>query len=148
MYLVNGRTRGDIPGKITCVQNNGCSTVDYAIASTGLKNRIKYFNVTPLDGYSDHALIKTGIQIPIVKSEELQNNLLPLPCKYIWNNSKEKFLGTFNTNLVKTEIKSVMERKFTNSTEGINLLCKNVTTVYQQAANIGLVKDKVNYKGI
>jgi hypothetical protein len=40
LYIVNGRTRGDIPGRITCAQSAGNSTVDYAIASTGLKELI------------------------------------------------------------------------------------------------------------
>ena len=48
MFIGNGRTSGDIPGKTTCIQSNGNSTVDYAVSSVDMQNCIKYFNVTPL----------------------------------------------------------------------------------------------------
>ena len=62
-YIVNGRTKGDIPGKMTCIQHAGCSTVDYAIASFKLKECIRYFNVSAFNEFSDHALIKICIDI-------------------------------------------------------------------------------------
>ena len=49
MYIVNGRTRGDIPGKLTCLQSTGRSTVDYVIAHTKLLQYVQFFNVNEHD---------------------------------------------------------------------------------------------------
>jgi hypothetical protein len=142
LYIVNGRTRGDIPGKVTCVQSTGCSTVDYAIASTNLKEIIKYFSVTPIDCFSDHSLIKVGINLPVQQRNlESKPKWYPLPCRYIWNaQSKDKFLTAFNYQVVQSEMEHVLQNTFTNTLDGIESLCKNVTHIYQKDANIGLSK--------
>jgi hypothetical protein len=142
MYIVNGRTRGDIPGKCTCIQGKGCSTVDYAIASITLKDKIKYFNVTPPDGFSDHSLTKLGMKLPGMQNvEKLNIKLQPLPPKYVWNkDSKDKLLDVLNGNVIKNKIKKVMENKYSNTNEGIEDLCSDVTRIYQNAADFGLSK--------
>ena len=40
MRILNGRTLGDSQGSFTCFQNNGRSTVDYAVASEYLMQAI------------------------------------------------------------------------------------------------------------
>lgn len=48
LRIVNGRTIGDLPGKFTCLTYNGCSVVDYAIASLDLFQSIGAFKVHDL----------------------------------------------------------------------------------------------------
>ena len=72
MYIINGRTLGDTPGRLTHIQSNGGSTIDYALASIKCKPIIRNFYVTPLDGFSDHCLISLSLEMP--KTEET--------CKY------------------------------------------------------------------
>ena len=147
LYIVNGRTKGDMPGKITCVQSAGCSTVDYAVASPSLKDKINYFNVTPFNGYSDHALIKLSIQVPILQCNTESSNLIPLSCKYVWNSkSKDRFLETFKNKTVQSDMKAVLQNKFYNTTQGITSLCDKVTNIYKEVADKGLIKKNPNTK--
>ena len=36
LKILNGRTLGDFTGKYTCIKSNGCSTVDYVLASQNI----------------------------------------------------------------------------------------------------------------
>ena len=63
MYILNGRTIGDIIGDITCIKWNGVSTVDYSIASPELCELTQYFKVKPFTIFSDHKPIETAILI-------------------------------------------------------------------------------------
>ena len=56
-YIANGRTIGDLQGKYTCHENQGSSTVDYAVISENLKNYVQTFQVLPPDTGSDHSAI-------------------------------------------------------------------------------------------
>ena len=142
LFILNGRTVGDVPGKFTCVQNNGCSVVDYAIASLGLQKSIVYFNVTPFDHLSDHALIKLCMNVKCKQSQSNnQTKLHPLPPKYIWNSqSKEKFLSTFNDKEIKNEIGKTMKHSYTNTDHGIDEFSKHIASIYQCVADHSLRK--------
>ena len=48
LKILNGRTLGDCQGKLTCYKYNGCSTVDYFVASTALRNLIETLCVLDL----------------------------------------------------------------------------------------------------
>lgn len=48
LRILNGRILGDLSGRFTCYQPSGCSTVDYAIASSALFHKISIFRVHPL----------------------------------------------------------------------------------------------------
>ena len=47
LRILNGRTLGDLTGKLTCFTGQGCSTVDYGAVSPTLLNFIRYFKVEP-----------------------------------------------------------------------------------------------------
>jgi hypothetical protein len=46
MRILNGSTCGDSNGKYTWFKPNGCSVVDYVLASESLLQSILYFNVS------------------------------------------------------------------------------------------------------
>ena len=48
LRILNGRTLGDLNGKLTCFKWNGCSAVDYGIVHRDLWNRIEFFKVREL----------------------------------------------------------------------------------------------------
>ena len=48
LRILNGRIIGDIPGRFTSYQNNGCSVIDYGICSQNLLNDVQYFMLTIL----------------------------------------------------------------------------------------------------
>lgn len=45
MYMLNGRTLGDLTGKFTCHTMRGSSVVDYFICSNSLSNIVLSMNV-------------------------------------------------------------------------------------------------------
>ena len=49
LHMLNGRTRGDMDGHLTCFTANGCSLVDYTIASTDLFPLIDSFEIGQYD---------------------------------------------------------------------------------------------------
>ena len=50
MRILNGRTIGDLSGKLTCYKWNGSSTVDYGIVQRNIFNNVDFFKVHNLEG--------------------------------------------------------------------------------------------------
>ena len=74
LCILNGRTVGDLRGKMTYIGHNGCSTVDLALASRDArdKNFLKSFKVEDLNIFSDHRPITVSLEkneIPEEKEE-------------------------------------------------------------------------------
>lgn len=63
LYVLNGRTFGDLRGKFTCHTPRGSSVVDYFISSTSLSNEILSMNISDLNLFSDHCLINLKLKI-------------------------------------------------------------------------------------
>ena len=69
LTILNGRTEGDRRGMYTSFQKGGHSLVDYAVASTGVLQKVRSFTVDTLRGdLSDHAPIITEINVEIHSS--------------------------------------------------------------------------------
>ena len=62
LKILNGRTLGDLTGQFTYICKNGCSTVDYILASEDImtdNDIITYFKVANLNHLSDHRLTRS-----------------------------------------------------------------------------------------
>ena len=98
MSILNGRTPGDVFGRITCFRPNGCSVVDYGICSNDFIKSVLFFKVdTPLPWLSDHSAIQVAISVDINGSFKSmpEENLSDLPVLYSWNQkAKVKFTET------------------------------------------------------
>ena len=57
IYVLNGRTPGDT-ACFTCVTTLGSRTIDYAVVSYNLFNKMKYSYVQPITHISDHSLMQ------------------------------------------------------------------------------------------
>ena len=65
MRILNGRTHGDRIGEPTrypTILPESPSTIDYALCSSGLLNKVQSFQVQPYEGNSDHACISTSLK--------------------------------------------------------------------------------------
>ena len=67
LWLLNGRTLGDLKGDFTCIQYGGCSTVDYFATSHSLTNIIEYMKVHEFTPFSDHKPMSLKIVTSFVK---------------------------------------------------------------------------------
>ena len=64
MYILNGRTLGDLQGKPTCFSPKGKSVVDYFICSQNIMPKIIKFHVNNLTVFSDHCPIELLVHLP------------------------------------------------------------------------------------
>ena len=90
--ILNGRTVGDIFGKITCFRSNGCSVVDYGICSNDFHDKISEFKVgNLLPWISDHCPISVSIHAHKFSylTEKKYSTLSKMPTKYKWDNTSE-----------------------------------------------------------
>lgn len=55
-HTLNGRTKGDIPGKFTYINNSGKSTIDLAWANVECIENISHFSITATTSSSDHCI--------------------------------------------------------------------------------------------
>ena len=89
-YIANGRTLGDFQGSLTCHENSGSSTVDYAVISGNMQKYVKYFKVLDTSIGSDHLPIILELNI---KSSPTQKITTPIPKAFQWNEiNKQIFL--------------------------------------------------------
>ena len=90
MYIANGRTLGDLQGKITCYQTNGSSTVDYSIVSENMHRNVGKFQVMD-PSISDHCPI--SMEIKSTHSNIVKNqNTTTLPPTIKWNETTQSIL--------------------------------------------------------
>ena len=120
LYIQNGRTLGDLQGKFTCFQPQGCSVVDYVICSQELTREIKYMKVKDLMQQSDHCPMIVNINIPCIdkinylklqktnvnlkKENENKNENIHIP-RFRWDDeSRENFQKTLKLPIIRTQI--------------------------------------------
>jgi hypothetical protein len=54
LFILNGRTPGDISGEYTCLSNKGFSTVDYFLTTADQLEGVKHLEVNCDEKYSSH----------------------------------------------------------------------------------------------
>ena len=91
-YIANGRTVGDLAGRLTCYQEMGASAVDYAIINEKMHEHVLYFEV--LDPYvgSDHCPLGLTLSLPH-KIGVGGGKTTKLASQYRWNDKTRERLG-------------------------------------------------------
>ena len=93
MRILNGRTLGDITGKMTCYRPMGASVVDYVVCQEPLLPLVNYCQIHDFKGdLSDHCMISCNLASPSIPQEqegEIQKHRIT---KYKWSEvTREKF---------------------------------------------------------
>ena len=129
-YIANGRTVGDLQGKLTCHETNGSSTVDYAVISEGLKNYIQSFIVLDPDTGSDHSAIRLTLTLPLKPSRK-KTAMTTLSPRIPWNEeTKTHMVHKFNSPTTITqveELQSKVETEDDNTDEVLSHFIKLIT---------------------
>lgn len=149
MYILNGRTLGDLSGKFTCHTPRGSSVVDYFISSNSLSNEILSMNVNDISLFSDHCLISLKLKISndydseIEESRgEAQSNLkfTHLPDKFLWSDEgKIKYQEVFHSNEIKDKLTDIDEQ-LEGGCMDVQSMINNITDVIVLAGNKALVR--------
>ena len=100
LCILNGRTIGDMQGKYTYIGPQGCSVVDYALASKVLrKNILSSFEVENLGIFSDHRPITVTLATKVNKTEvksEILGNVETRSCALKYDESQDARGGSPN----------------------------------------------------
>ena len=131
MYILNGRTKGDTVGHITCIANHGRSVVDYFVADYSLHPVIESMCVTPRPE-SDHFPLSVSICIKNWNEDKIRGaeencELFPFH-KLRWVDShRDKYVDTLeillleNSNNFRSEIES-------NTDKALEMLVATITS--------------------
>ena len=145
LYILNGRTLGDLMGKFTCHTHSGSSIVDYFIASSTLSTDVQSMFVNGLSLLSDHCMLTLKLKVSndslpndIINSTEYGNMTdTHIPDVFVWSSvSKTKYLEAFNLSEVKMKIKNLNKALTTGKVEDAEPLVQSVTDVMVTAGNL------------
>ena len=64
LCILNGRTIGDLRGKVTCITPQGTSVVDYFLCSKHMLKDVYSMSVLNLSKYSDHCPLELSVYLP------------------------------------------------------------------------------------
>ena len=144
LAIVNGRIIRDLLGQFTCFRPNGCSTVDYSMCSQSLLNNDISFHIDDHNHLSDQAPICLHIKKNSKKFSQMKRikNKSSIKQKFVWNsNSGETFQKALTNPLIKDKI-LVFNNSSVNSEIELNNLCKVLTEIITDSANLSL---KINH---
>ena len=129
LLILNGRKVGDLFGKYTSIQWNGCSVVDYVLASNSIYSSISYFKVGNfIPWLSDHCALRFSLDscVEYEKAEEKKPGTKFE--KLFWGeDSPEKFTSILRTH--EQEIEMILNSPETHGKEIVDKfqnLMKNV----------------------
>ena len=138
LRILNGRSRGDFIGQLTCHNPRGSSVVDYFIVSEELVSKISFFNVHKfLADLSDHSQISIMLNINMkVTNDTTVEHTRPMPPKYIWNDeSSLKFQTALASNKIQESIS-----QFLSDNSSSEILTTKLTDIICEAADKSLKK--------
>ena len=125
LRILNGRILGDLSGKYTCYQPNGCSTVDYVIASSTLFHNISMFKVHPLTDFSDHCMVSLNIRSASRSFEHVKvakSNSRLFPERFVWGpDSTQKFIDALNCPIITQKLKDFSSFSLNSATTKADL---------------------------
>ena len=139
LYIANGRTLGDLQGKMTCFQTNGSSTVDYGIVSENMNRNILKFQVLDPTA-SDHSPIQMVIESANKKNKKQNTDTLAPSIK--WNEKTEMILNhKLNSEETAQTIKEIDHLLDRN--ENMDVIVEKLNNIY----DIQNTKNKTKKKG-
>ena len=107
LRILNGRSMGDLFGEFTCFTYNGCSLIDYAVASANICNKVSQFSVHALTHLSNHCAVSCSLRSSCYRgSNSSQTKLDPPPGKFLWDTAS---LNTYSEKIESAESKHKLQ---------------------------------------
>ena len=152
LYILNGKSLGDLTGDFTCHTPCGSRTVDYFIASRSLSKFIYSMKVHYLNIYSDHCMLSTRIKIgsTLGNDEDSCSDDSFVNCfapdMYIWSeSSKTKFQEAFSSLDIQNRLNK-LDSMIQSSENDVNNLVKAITDVITCAGDMSLLRKRIKRK--
>ena len=129
-YILNGRTLGDLQGKLTCHQEKGSSTVDYAVVNERLSKYIRSFQVQDPSTGSDHCPLKLEIELQNNNLSKVKNNTTKRPPPIRWNEKTEReFINRMNSDELRELITSI-HKLLDDNADNIDVIIDKIGEIY------------------
>ncbi|MCG7891851.1 MAG: reverse transcriptase family protein [Candidatus Thiodiazotropha endolucinida] len=159
LYILNGRTLGDLTGQFTCHTPRGSSTVDYFLASRTLSYFVHSMKVHDISVFSDHCMISVKLKLFHESCCGCENepDVIDLQCcsyapdRFIWTeNARDRYREAFTSQGVQAKIKNLSD--IAAETEDVDELINNISDVIVSVGDMALprksfkVKKKRPYK--
>ena len=132
LMIANGRTPGDLDGKLTFCNVHGTSSIDLCIVSHTLYSSIMYFKVLPFVFYSDHAPIVVSLKTGKHNATDtnLDENSYELYRRCSWNNKNALI---FNANITATNAQIHLEELISNNNLNVDEATDKLTNIILNA---------------
>jgi len=140
LRVLNGRTRGDFTGQLTCHNIHGSSIVDYFIVSEDLLKEITFFKVHSfLADLSDHCQISVMININMNNSrlDGMSGSKQLAPPKYVWDDDS---MIIFQSALVSDSIKKKISCFMSEVDSDSQTMTSNLNDIISEAADMSVKK--------
>ena len=132
LEILNGRKIGDLTVKYTCHQYNGSSVVDYIIAEPNIFDKINYFQVLPLNTYSDHCQIIANLDIkPLNPTNVSKNSYAKTPGQLKWESSSKEKINSYLRSHDFTKAVTILKQNLESSTSDMlmNTAVTDITNI-------------------
>ena len=144
LYILNGRTLGDLTGQYTCHTPRGSSIVDYFIASRSLSNFVHSMKVHDINIFSDHCMLSAKLKIGSylcydenIRFEDTSVKQFA-PDNFVWNEpSKLKFLEAFSSQVIQQKLDK-LQNTIKNSDHNADELVGAITDIIISAGDMSL----------
>ena len=143
LLIANGRSNGDIPGRVTLIHTQCTSTLDYALLSSPLMSKVLYFKVSDPTYLSDHNHIT--LKLKVNKQHTIDNTLHFHPIKpgFIWNEiSAAQFSSALKSDFCKELRDSFLSKPFPTSQKGINEMGSDLTHLISTIGDMSLKRKR------
>ena len=112
LYILNGRSLGDLYGSFTCEKINGKSTVDYFLTNRSLMNHVISLKVQSFTIYSDHRPLELIISVPNKFRYDFNAyQYTNMPLKHKWKtDSGKKIIEALNTPKFNDRIDEILHK--------------------------------------
>ncbi|MCU7800906.1 MAG: reverse transcriptase family protein [gamma proteobacterium symbiont of Lucinoma myriamae] len=143
LRILNGRTMGDLNGKLTCYKWNGSSTVDYGLVESDILQNVEFFKVHDLMGHlSDHCIISLGFKCKFKCNVTESHGIYELKPNFCWNSQSEYiFKATLSSDDIMGKINNILH---TDKNTDIEEMTESVNNVLNSAAESALRKKKLS----
>lgn len=148
LRILNGRTLGDLDGKLTCHKWNGSSVVDYGIVQSDIFYTIDYFKVHDFLGHlSDHSFISLGLKCKFKnRTNECLKNTHTINSTFKWDSQSELvYRSTLSSNSIREKINKLCHT-CSDTSMTVDDMTEKTNTILLTAANQVLVKRKCSRK--
>ena len=154
LMITCGRVWGDLTGRYTCCQRNGCSAVDMLLVQNDLFRFIDYFQIYDFDWYSDQAIISDFISVDIRRTLNMPSDWIRFTKQLMkWDlEAKEKFVSKISSPDVKHKLDEFCYQTHNTSQEAASAFTAIINgalkTVFRRKAKTDTQSNRPNKKRV